>query len=66
MFEIAENPKDGLSLAKARKETRSIRRRVRRRKHRIDRVKNLLIKYNILTKEMLLNLYTNGNKWLHI
>lgn len=61
MFEIAENPKDGLSLAKARKETRSIRRRVRRRKHRIDRVKNLLIKYNILTEEMLLNLYTNSN-----
>ena len=57
MFDIAETPKDGSPLSKARREARSIRRRIRRRKHRIIRVKRLLVKYNILTEIEIENLY---------
>ena len=60
-FDIAETPKDGSSLAKSRREARSIRRRVRRRKHRIIRVKRLLIRYNILTLDELDKLYDEAN-----
>lgn len=57
MFDIAETPKDGSSLSKSRREARSIRRRIRRRKHRITRVKRLLVKFNILSDGELENLY---------
>ena len=38
IFEKAENPKDGSSLAAPRREARSMRRRLRRRRHRSERV----------------------------
>ena len=59
-FDIVENPKDGISLAKIRTEKRTIRRRLRRRKHRIERVKSLLEKHKILTRSELDNLYDNN------
>lgn len=49
IFTKAENPKDGSSLATKRREARGSRRRLRRKKHRIDRVKYLLEKNNIIT-----------------
>lgn len=60
-FDIAENPKDGVSPAKIRTEKRTIRRRLRRRKHRIERTKLLLEKYNIFTRNEVENLYANNN-----
>jgi len=36
IFDRAENPKDGSSLARSRREARSARRRIRRHRHRIE------------------------------
>ena len=44
IFEKAENPKDGSSLALPRREARSARRRLARRKARLNAVKRLLCK----------------------
>ena len=42
-FDKAENPKDGSSLAKPRREKRSQRRRLRRRGARIRKLKNIFV-----------------------
>lgn len=60
IFDVAENPKDGASLALPRREARSVRRRLRRHRHRIERIKNLLLYYNIITSDELQHLY-EGN-----
>ena len=60
IFDVAENPKDGASLALPRREARSVRRRLRRHRHRIERIKNLLLYYNIITTDELQHLY-EGN-----
>lgn len=57
IFDAAENPKDGSSLALNRREARNTRRRLRRRNHRIKRTKNLLEKYNIITIKEIENMY---------
>lgn len=57
IFDSAENPKDGSSLALNRREARETRRRLRRRNHRIKRTKNLLEKYNIMTTKEIENMY---------
>lgn len=49
IFPLAENPKDGSSLNQIRREKRSIRRITRRRKQRLDNIKNIFIKHNLLT-----------------
>jgi CRISPR-associated endonuclease Csn1 len=59
IFDAAEHPKDGSSLAAPRREARSARRRLRRKHHRIERIKALLIKEKLLSQEELDNLY-NG------
>lgn len=58
IFNAAENPKDGSSLAKPRREARSVRRRLRRHSHRLERIKNLIIENKLLTKESLEKLFT--------
>lgn len=50
MFEVAENPKDGSSLAAPRREARSSRRRLRRRKYRVSRVRKFIVDQGLLTK----------------
>ena len=40
VFTEAEHPKTGASLAQPRREARSSRRRIRRRRHRKERIKN--------------------------
>lgn len=60
IFDVAENPKNGDSLAKPRREKRSMRRRLRRKRHRLERIKGLIVSQNILAKEDLASLY-NGN-----
>ncbi|PWA10009.1 type II CRISPR RNA-guided endonuclease Cas9 [Pueribacillus theae] len=57
MFEVAENPKDGSSLAAPRREARSVRRRLRRRKYRVSRVRHFIIKQGLLTKVQAESLY---------
>lgn len=59
IFDKAENPKDGSSLALKRREARGARRRLRRRRHRRDRVLSLLENYNIISKKQVEEMYNN-------
>jgi len=59
IFDKAENPKDGAPLAVPRREARSARRRIRRKSHRKDRIRKLIISQNILSTEQLDALYEN-------
>lgn len=61
IFDAAENPKDGSSLAAPRRRYRSARRLNRRHKHRLDRIKALLHTSNVISKEELKKLYSSGN-----
>lgn len=49
IFDAAENPKDGASLALPRREARGARRRLRRHKHRLERIRNLLVHRGFIT-----------------
>ena len=49
IFNAAENPKDGSSLALPRREARGSRRRLRRHRHRLERIRHLIIENNILS-----------------
>ena len=59
IFNAAENPKDGSSLAAPRREARGRRRLLRRKAYRVKRVKNLIVDKKILTKDELESLFTN-------
>lgn len=59
IFEAAQVPKTGASLAEERSKKRSIRRQNRRKAHRVFRTKKLLIDSNIITKDEVKNLYSN-------
>ena len=61
IFEKAENAKDGTSLASKRRKSREERRIYRRKKHRVERTKSLLIKSNILNKKEMGNLYKENS-----
>lgn len=56
MFSPAEHPKTGASLAAPRREARCQRRRLRRHKHRNERIRSLLVKCDVVTEEQLSNL----------
>ena len=58
IFDKAENPKTGASLALPRREARSMRRRLRRHRHRNERIRYLLISAGIVTQEELDELFT--------
>lgn len=57
MFDAAENPKNGSSLATPRREARSARRRLRRRRYRVSRVRDLILKRGLLTQVEMDQLY---------
>lgn len=57
IFPSAENPKDGSSLAAPRREARSTRRRLRRHRHRIERIRFLLVEEGVLSQEQLDHLF---------
>lgn len=57
IFDAAEQPKTGDSLAAPRREARSARRRLRRHRHRNERIRNLLIRSKIITEEQLSHLF---------
>lgn len=60
IFNAAENPKDGSSLALPRREARGGRRRTRRHRHRIERIKHLMLKSGLLNESELSTLF-RGN-----
>lgn len=57
IFDAAEHPKTGASLALPRREARSARRRLRRHQHRLFRIKKLLVDRKIINEENLAKLY---------
>ena len=60
IFDKAEHPKDGSSLAVPRREARGMRRRLRRHRHRLERIRGLIVSAEILTADQLDHLY-EGN-----
>ena len=60
IFDKAENPKDGSSLAKPRREARSARRRLRRHRFRLQRIRELLLADGLLNESELEALF-DGN-----
>ena len=59
VFDKPENPKNGASLALPRREARGMRRRIRRRSHRKDRIRHLIINEGILTVQQMESLYNS-------
>ena len=57
IFNEAENS-DGSSLATPRREARGLRRRIRRHRHRLERIRALLIRENIVTQAELDNMFS--------
>lgn len=57
IFDAAEHPKTGASLAAPRREARSARRRLRRHRHRLERIRNLLIAADLISAEGMATLY---------
>lgn len=57
IFNAAEHPKTGASLAEPRRLARGRRRLLRRKAYRVERVKNLIIDIGLLNKEELKNLF---------
>lgn len=62
IFNAAEHPKDGSSLALPRRMARGRRKLLRRKAYRVNRVRKLIVDYNILTKEELDNLFTQKHQ----
>ena len=60
VFEACEKPKDGKSLAAARREFRGLRRRLRRKKHRLDRIKELICSEFNISLEYLNSLFESN------
>jgi len=57
IFDAAEQPKTGASLAAPRREARSARRRLRRHRHRNERIRQLLVREGVLSEEELAALF---------
>lgn len=61
VFDVAENPKNGASLALPRREARGARRRLRRHRHRILRIKQLIDR-NIMPMEEIDAIFSSGKQ----
>jgi CRISPR-associated endonuclease Csn1 len=57
IFDAAEQPKTGASLAAPRREARGARRRLRRHRHRNERIRGTILRYGLLTKQELDQLF---------
>ena len=62
IFEAAEHPNDGSSLAAPRRINRGMRRRLRRKHHRKERIKDLIIKNKLMTADEISEIYSTGKK----
>lgn len=60
IFEAAEHPKTGASLALPRRQARGTRRCIRRRQHRKERIKNLIEAVGLMKKEDMSVLFENS------
>lgn len=60
IFDKAEQPKTGESLAAPRRDARTTRRRLRRRKHRMDRIKYLFSQEGLIELEPFMKRYYSG------
>ena len=58
IFTGAEHPKTGASLAAPRREARSARRRVRRHRHRLERIRQLIVAQGLLNEQQLSGLFS--------
>lgn len=58
IFDKAEQPKTGASLALPRREARSARRRLRRHHHRLERIRYLLEQANIMSARQIREMYS--------
>lgn len=61
-FNAAENPKDGSSLALPRRVARGVRRRLRRRRYRLNRIIKLFIDNNLLSDQDIKNILEKTHK----
>lgn len=61
IFERAENPKNGESLAKPRRDARSARRRLRRRRQRLNALKRFFITHNLLDVQTITKMLSTPN-----
>lgn len=59
IFDTAEVPKTGASLAQPRREARGTRRRLRRRRHRLDRIRDLFEQEGLISREELEKMYNS-------
>lgn len=59
IFEAAEHPKDGSSLAAPRRVNRGMRRRLRRKRFRKEQIRNLIIEKSIMSSDEIDNIYTS-------
>lgn len=66
IFQIAEHPKDGKSLALPRREARSARRTAKRKVQRMKAVKQLLIRYKIISSDELEHLFIGNKKQIDV
>ncbi len=57
IFDAAEHPQTGASLAAPRREARSARRRLRRHRHRNERIRSLFVSGGLLSREQLASLF---------
>lgn len=57
IFDAAEQPKTGESLAAPRREARSSRRRLRRHRHRNERIRALIVRQGVISAEELTSLF---------
>ena len=57
IFDAAEHPKTGASLAAPRREARSARRRLRRHRHRNERIRRLIVQSGIISEAELDSLF---------
>lgn len=60
VFDKAEHPKTGASLALPRREARSARRRLRRHRHRLERIRFLLERSGVMSVKAIEELYASG------
>lgn len=66
IFTAAEHPKTGESLAKPRREARSTRRRIRRKKHRLERLRKLFTQQQLTSQKQHETLFLTDKKKIDV
>ena len=70
IFDVGENPKDKSPLSSVRRDARSSRRRFRRTRYRMQKIRELMLKSNLITQKELDNLFCqksqNGKKLYNV